>query len=95
MNAQVVVLNKLLPTCSAQSETDILVVFKPPTDAHIDLGDILDFDLIDLDRRQQVENLTKKESFVADIKSADIHDLHLPSGHGTSRFPSHERRIGG
>ncbi len=92
MKATVIALNAVLPTCSARTKNDILVVFRPPLGAQIDLDDILVFDLLALDQVQSVENLTKLQHIAVEVRSHDIHDLRLPSGHGTSRFPSDERR---
>ncbi|HVX90994.1 MAG TPA: hypothetical protein VHC20_05220 [Candidatus Paceibacterota bacterium] len=92
MNATVIALNASLPTCSARTKSDILIVFKPPAGALIDLDDVLDVDLLALDRVQVVENLTKRQRVAVEVRSRDIHDLRLPSAHGTSRFPSDERR---
>jgi len=92
MTAVVVSLNASLPTCSARTQNDILVVFRPPQGVRIDVGDVLDFDLFALDRVQDVENTTKRERIAIEVRSHDIHDLRLPSAHGTSRFPSDERR---
>jgi len=92
MIAKVVKLNKSLPVCEAATENDILVVFKPPTANSINLSDILDIDLDKLDISQTAKNLTQKDSIELFIKSNDVHDLRLPSGHGTSRFPDSKRR---
>ena len=92
MKATVIKLNTSLPTCSARTKNDLLVVFRPPANALIDLDDVLDFDLQTLDQVQSVENLTKRQRIDLEVRSNDLHDLRLPSSHGTSRFPSDERR---
>ena len=61
MKATVIALNAALPTCSARTKSDILIVFRPPSDARIDLDDILEFDLLALDQVQSIENLTKQQ----------------------------------
>jgi len=92
MKATVIALNAALPTCSARTKSDILIVFRPPSGAQVDIDDILEFDLLALDQVQCVQNLTKRLDIAVEVRSHDIHDLRLPSGHGTSRFPSNERR---
>lgn len=92
MLAKVVKLNKSLPVCEAATENDILIVFKPPTENSINLSDILNIDLDQLDRSQIAINVTQEHPIELFIKSNDVHDLRLPSGHGTSRFPDSKRR---
>ncbi|HWZ95149.1 MAG TPA: hypothetical protein VNW30_08150 [Opitutaceae bacterium] len=92
MKATVTAFNASLPTCSARTETDILIVFRPPADAQLDLGDILELDLLLLDQVQQVENLTKSQRIAVEIRSRDVHDLRLSSAHGEPRTLSDERR---
>jgi hypothetical protein len=92
MIAKVVKLNKSLPVCEAATQNDILIVFKLPAAYSINLSDILEIDLDQLDRPQTAKNLTQENSIELFIKSNDVHDLRLPSGHGTSRFPDSRRR---
>lgn len=92
MQAVVQKVNLKLPYCDAKTSNDILVVFRPSMTNPPHLGDILDFDLLKLDCEQTVSNLTLSTSFPVTIQSNDVHDLRLPSGHGTSRLPSIERR---
>ena len=93
MRAVVQKLNLSLPYCDAKTENEILVVFRPPTDIPPQLGDVLDIDLQILDSEQTIRNVTQDTSHRIIIHSNDIHDLRLPGGHGTSRFPSLQRRI--
>lgn len=92
MHATVQKLNRSLPYCDAKTGTDILVVFRPPASPEVHVGDVLDVDLFQLDCEQTIHNVTRGFSFAAIIKSNDIHDLRMSGGHGTSRFPSVERR---
>jgi len=92
MQATIQKLNLSLPYCDAKTATDILVVFRPPTTPPLQLGDIIDVDLFQLDAEQMIYNVSRGFSFRAIIKSNDIHDLRMPGGHGTSRFPTVERR---
>jgi hypothetical protein len=93
MHATVQKLNLNLPYCDAKTATDILVVFRPPTSPALRLGDVLDVNLFQLDCEQTIHNVSRGFSFQAVIKSNDIHDLRMNGGHGTSRFPSAERRL--
>lgn len=94
MQATVKKLNLSLPYCDAETSNEILVVFKPPTNGNLALGDVLDIDLTILDEEQEIKNLTKDKEFTILVKRNDIHDLRLPPSHGTSRLPSLERRAG-
>ena len=92
MHATVQKLNPSLSYCDAKTATDILVVFRPPPSPPLHLGDVLDVDLFQLDCEQTIHNVSRGFSFSAVIKSNDIHDLRLSCCHGTSRFPSVQRR---
>ncbi len=94
MKATVVMFNRHLPTAEAVTGNDIAVAFKPPLDGSIALSHELDLDLEKLDVEQTVPNLTTGQMLHLRIASRDVHDLRLPNGHGTSRFPSISRRRG-
>ena len=95
MQATVQKVNLSLPYCDAKTPNDILIVFKPPFDAIPHVGDILDVDLMTLDQEQTITNLNQDQKYRITIKSNDLHDLRLPASHGSSRFPSVERRLDG
>jgi hypothetical protein len=92
MHANVQKLNPSLPYCDAKTATDILVVFHPPASPSLHIGDVLEVDLFRLDCEQTVHNVSRGFSFPAVVKSNNVHDLKMRGGHGTSRFPSVERR---
>ena len=92
MHATIQQLNPKLPYCDAKTATDILIVFCPPTSPALRLGDLIDVDLFQLDCEQTVHNVSRGFSFPTVIKSNNIHDLRMSGGHGTSRFPTVERR---
>ncbi len=94
MKATVVMFNSHLPTAQALTGNSIAVAFRPPLDGSIALSHELDLDLENLDVEQVVTNLTTGQPLRLRIATHDVHDLRLPSGHGTSRFPSLERRRG-
>jgi hypothetical protein len=78
----------------AKTENNILIVFSRPLDGSLSLSDQLDIDLEQLDREQDVTNLTTGKIVRLTIKKMDVHDLSLPMRHGRSRFPSSVRRKG-
>lgn len=92
MKATVISQSLPLGTCSVRTDTDVLAVFRLPSGASIDLGDVLELDLLALDRPQEITNATKGQRLSIEVRSHDVHDLRLPAGHGTSRFPAPERR---
>jgi hypothetical protein len=84
-------LNLSLPYCDARTANDILFVFQPPTTRLLHIGDVIEFDAHILDAPQKALHIPSGEKFTIEIHRNDVHDLRLPSGHGTSRFPSPER----
>jgi hypothetical protein len=94
MEATVQTINLRLPYCDAKTANDLLVVFRPPTTDPPRLGDVLELDLLHLDAEQEIRNVSQGTSYRMTIKSNDVHDLRLSGGHGTSRFPSADRRRG-
>jgi hypothetical protein len=94
MKASVVKLNLYLPTCQAVTRNDIIIAFRPPVDGSIRLSDELEFDLERLDIEQDVLNSRTGETIRLKVAQRDVHDARLPGGHGSSRFPSLDRRRG-
>ncbi len=92
MKATISTFRPALPYCDAITENEISVVFKPPLDGSVKVGDVLDVDLEKFDCEQAVMNLTTGKTIRIRINKNDMHDLRLPGGHGTSRFPAPERR---
>jgi predicted CoA-binding protein len=93
MKAVVQKVNLSLAYCDAKTANDILVVFRPPLEARPHVGDILEVDLMALAQEQTIRNETQDQQYKTVIKSIDLHDLRLPASHGSSRFPSIERRL--
>ncbi|HET9606693.1 MAG TPA: hypothetical protein VFO87_06555 [Nitrospira sp.] len=77
MKAVIQKLNVGLSYCDAETENDILVVFRLPADSHFHVGDVLDVDLFSLDSEQTMRNLTRNTSHRIIVKNDDIHDLRL------------------
>lgn len=95
MKASVIKLNFYLPIGEARTGNDIIIAFLPPTDGTVSLSDELELDLTRLDVEQDAINLTTGKPVRLKIEMQNVHDLRLPGGHGTSRFPSLARRMGG
>jgi hypothetical protein len=94
MNARINKLNFGYSYCSAKTDNGILIVFTIPPNSQFQIGDVLNIDLFILNREQIIHNMTKGTSHKILVKDNDIHDLKIPTRHGTSRFPSIERRQG-
>lgn len=80
--------------CEANTPNQLLLVFAVPEGTVVRLGDRLVFPQLQLDVPVPVSNLTRKTSFSTVLKANNVHDLRLPSGHGTSRTPTPERLVG-
>lgn len=94
MRATVISLSHLR-TCSARTDNQILFVFELPTDVIVLLSDELSIANPSLSGVLRIMNVTRGTLFDANIKPNDVHDLRLPSGHGTSRTPSMTRLLDG
>jgi hypothetical protein len=81
-------------SCEARSGNDILFVFAVPPDTDLRLSHVLELDPSALNQPQLVRNVTTGQSFKVVLKDNDVHDLRVPSSHGTNRTPSPER-LGG
>jgi len=81
-------------TCEARSENDILFVFSIPSGCTFRLGHVVELDPLSLNMPQVARNLTTQQELCITLKDNDVHDLLLPSGHGTTRTPSLERLRG-
>lgn len=79
----------------AVSENGIAVAFPEPDGLRFNLNQTLSIDLEMVDVEQVATNLTIGADFSLTIPKQDMHDTHLPFGHGTSRFPVLVRRRGG
>jgi hypothetical protein len=91
MRATIQKLDMSLPYCDAKTEHDILFVFRPPTSDLLHVGDVIELDPHVLDSPQPALHTPTGERFTITIYKQDVHDLRLPGGHGTSRFPKPER----
>jgi hypothetical protein len=91
MRANIQKLNMSLPYCDAQTDHEILFVFRPPASGLLHVGDVIEFDPHILDTAQSALHVESGERFSIEIHKKDVHDLRLPAAHGSSRFPSRER----
>ena len=78
-------------TYSAKTENNILVVFSIVGSEKLPLGTELEVDLPSLLKTQTVFRVQDGLAIAITINENDIHDLNLPSAHGTSRTPSLDR----
>jgi hypothetical protein len=76
--------------CEARTENRLLVVFTCPVRPTLQVGDTLVFGELAIDRDIAVRDPQGTEFMIR----AEIHDLRLPIGHGTSRTPSEARLRG-
>jgi hypothetical protein len=91
MRATIQKLNLNLPYCDAKTAHDILFVFQPPATGLLHIGDAIELNPHILDAPQTALHVSTGEKFTIEIRKNNVHDLKLPSGHGSSRFPSPER----
>jgi hypothetical protein len=80
--------------CDAVTANEILFVFKLPAGDLLQVEDIIEFDAQVLEIPQMALHVQSGQKFPITLRRGDIHDLRLPGGHGTSRFPSPERLQG-
>jgi hypothetical protein len=80
--------------CEARSENDILFVFPISSGCVLRLGHEIELDPLTLNIPQVARNLTTQQELSITLKDNNVHDLRLPSGHGTSRTPCQERLRG-
>ena len=81
-------------SCEARSRNDLLFVFAVPKGADLRIGHVLEINPAMLDAPQIAKNRTTGQNIEIELTKDNVHDLRLPAGHGTSRFPSKER-LGG
>ena len=77
--------------CEALSANDILFVFTAPAGSTIRLGHEVELDPLVRDKPQKARDVSTGVEFTLVLKDNNIHDIRLPSGHGTCRTPSEAR----
>jgi hypothetical protein len=83
--------NRAINNYQARTDNDIAISFAIEDETNLQLNEVLEVDLPSLLQTQSVQVARTGEIVRVRLKDIDIHDLRLPSGHGTSRIPSHER----
>ena len=78
-------------TCEVRSENDILFVFSIPSGSILRVGHVVELDPLSLNAPQVARNLTTNQVLTIILMDNNVHDLRLPSSHGTTRTPSEER----
>ena len=77
---------------TAVTQHDIAVTLAPDCYKDLKIGDTLQINLHNIGEEQVVKNMTNKTEFKITLHEHDVHDLQLPSNHGSSRIPSITRR---
>jgi hypothetical protein len=91
MKAVISSFNLALNSWQARTENDIAIAFAIEDSTRLHLNEELEVDLPNLLARQHMVRRATGQEFKIRLRDCDLHDLRLPSGHGTSRTPSAER----
>jgi hypothetical protein len=81
-------------TCEMRTENDLLVVVRAPGNVALHLGEEVIVSNLQLNAMASFLFPRTGASFSAFVQEHNVHDLHLPAAHGTSRTPSPERLAG-
>ena len=95
MRAIVIRFNRGIGNCQARTDNDIAIAFAIRDGTVLKLGDVLEVDLQGVVARQRLLRASDGKVIAGKLGAQDLHDLRLPSGHGTDRSPSPERLAGG
>lgn len=87
-------LNRAPGSCQARTDNDIAISFVVVDGTQLKLGEVLEVDLPSLVSSQQLVRSSDGKTVAVKLGAHDLHDLRLPSGHGTDRSPSPERLAG-
>lgn len=91
MRAVISSLNLALGSYQARTDNDIAIAFSIRDGTRLKLNDELDVNLRDLLHSQELVLKRTGQVVAVKLRDIDLHDLRLPSGHGTSRVPSESR----
>lgn len=94
MRATVTSFNLAINNYQARTENDIAISFSIVDGQRLKLSELLDVDLPNLVVLQSVVRVADRKTIAVKLGAHDLHDLNLPSGHGTTRSPSSERLAG-
>lgn len=91
MRAVISSFNLSLNNWEARTDNDIGLSFSILDGARLKLNEELEVDLPNLLASQTLVRRSTGTSVAIRLRDIDLHDLRLPSGHGTSRTPSSAR----
>ena len=94
MRAVITSFNRGIGNYQARTESDIAISFAIVDGQHLHLNEYLEVDLLNLVTLQSVVRIADGHTVAIKLGAHDIHDLQLPSCHGTDRSPSSERLAG-
>lgn len=83
--------NLALGNYQARTDNEIGIAFSITDGTSLKLNDELDVHLQSLVQSQEVVCKRTGQVVAVRLRDIDLHDLRLPSGHGTSRVPSDSR----
>ena len=91
VRAVVTSFNHSINNYQARTDNEIGISFALDDETTLRLNEVLEVDLPTLLQTQSVRVARTGQVVRVRLWDIDIHDLRLPSGHGSSRTPSHER----
>jgi hypothetical protein len=83
--------NLALGSYQARTDNEIAIAFSIADGSRLKLNDELDVNLSSLVRSQELFCKRTGQVVAVKLRDIDLHDLRLPSGHGTTRIPSESR----
>ena len=91
MRAVITSFNLALGSYQARTDNEIAIAFSIADGTRLKLNDELDVNLSSLVRSQVLVCKRTGQVVAVKLRDIDLHDLRLPSGHGTTRIPSESR----
>ena len=91
MRAVITSFNLALGSYQARTDNEIAIVFSIADGTRLKLNDELDVNLPSLVCSQELVCKRTGQVVAVKLRDIDLHDLRLPSGHGTTRIPSEGR----
>lgn len=91
MRAVISSFNRSINIYQARTDNEIGISFAIEDGTTLRLNEVLEVDLPKLLQTQSVRVALTGQVVRVRLRDIDIHDLRLPSGHGSSRTPGHER----
>ena len=91
MRAVVTSFNLSVGNYQARTDNEIAIAFSITDGTRLKLNDELEVNLQSLVQTQKLVCKRTGQIVEVRLRDIDLHDLRLPSGHGTSRVPSESR----